>query len=118
MQVYDLNPSHFVSRATGHSAVSQFKKNDFKFWFNEKEDRITPIANRTFVANGFKPILCCNNQNDGCKSGNAEPQLVVAEKLYEGKRYIISTLDLRLENPLPSVLKKRFMNFNVKYFYE
>jgi len=33
------------------------------------------------------------------------PLYAVAEKYYEGKRYIISTVDLRMENPVA----KRFL---------
>lgn len=106
IKVFSLSKTHFVSRATGHAKVSQFEKNDFKYWYNEKEDRITPIADRTFVAEGFTGILQCNNTNAACKSGQAEPQYVVAEKVCEGKRYIISTIDLRCENPVAKRFKK------------
>ena len=36
--------------------------------------------------------------------------MVVGEKAYEGKRYIISTLDIRCENPLA----KRFISVLLK----
>ena len=107
VNVYKLSKSHFVSRATGHRAVSEFYKNDFKYWYNAKEDRLTYITDKTFVADGFKTILQCNNSNAGCKSGKKEPQAVVAEKLYNGKRYVISMLDLRCENPVAKRFKKK-----------
>lgn len=104
--VYNLDDRHFVSRATGHAVVEQFEKNDFKYWYNESEDRITPIANRTFVAEGFTPILQSNNKNSACKSHYPEPQMVVGEKIYEGKKYVISFIDLRCENPVAKRFKK------------
>ena len=104
--VYPLSRNLFVSRATGHPAVARFEKEDFKLWYNKKEDMITPIADRTFVAEGFRPVLQSNNSNSGCKRRRPEPQTVVGEKLYQGKRYIISCLDLRLENPVAKRFQK------------
>lgn len=101
-----MGKSHFVSRATGHSAVAEFEKNDFKYWYNREQDMITPITDRTFTAEGFRGILQCNNKNEDCRTNQPEPQFVVAEKLHQGKRYIISTLDLRCENPVAKRFKK------------
>lgn len=104
--VYPMSRNLFVSRATGHPVVAQFEKEDFKFWYNRKEDMITPIADRTFVAEGFRSVLQSNNTNGSCKSGQPEPQMVVGEKRYRGKRYIISAIDLRCENPVAKRFKK------------
>ena len=93
---------HFVSRDTGHKAVERFKKDDFKFWYDSKVDRISPLTGMSFTADGFTPILVCGNRNE---DNTVRKDFVVAEKLYDGKRYIISTLDIRCENPVA----KRFM---------
>ena len=83
---------YFLSRKTGHPAVSAFKPDDFRMWYDGKLDRLTPITKNCFRAEGFQPILICN--------GDFDTRLAVAEKYYEGKRYIISLADLRTENPV------------------
>ena len=95
-------PLHFVSRKTGHPAVAEFKEQDFSYWYDAKEDCITPLLDTTFIAKGFTPILLSNNMDE---QGNWGPVLAAAEKLYEGKRYVICQLDLRQENPVA----KRFL---------
>lgn len=95
-------PLHFVSRKTGHSAVAEFEPRDFSYWYNEKEDMITPIIENTFTATGFDPILVTGNQND---DGNWGPALACAVKEFEGKKYVICQVDLRCENPIA----KRFL---------
>lgn len=95
-------PLHFVSRATGHPAVAEFAENDFSYWYDKRADMITPILETTFTAKGFTPILTSGNMDENGKWGQA---LAVAEKLYEGKRYVVCQLDLRLENPVA----KRFL---------
>lgn len=95
-------PLHFVSRKTGHPAVDEFKEQDFSYWYDAKEDCITPLLDTTFTAEGFTPILLSNNMDE---QGNWGPVLAAAEKLYEGKHYVICQLDLRQENPVA----KRFL---------
>lgn len=95
---------HFVSCATGHDAVADFEKNDFRYWYDKSEDAITPIVYKTFIADGFKPVLTCINQQMQC---------VVAEKLFDGKRYVISTIDLRIENPVAFAFKNALYNYHI-----
>lgn len=95
-----------MSRASGHKAVEDFEKNDFKFWYNKAEDRITTLTDRSFRASGFTPILTSNNSSFNDENGCPEKQFVVAEKTCDGKRYIVSTLDLREENPVAKRFKK------------
>ena len=95
-------PLHFVSRKTGHPAVDEFKEQDFSYWYDAKEDCITPLLDTTFTAEGFTPILLSNNMDE---QGNWGPVLAAAEKLYEGKHYVICQLELRQENPVA----KRFL---------
>ena len=95
-------PLHFVSRKTGHPSVAEFTEMDFSYWYNTKEDYITPLLDTTFTAERFTPILLSNNMDE---QGNWGPVLAAAEKLYEGKRYVICQLDLRQENPVA----KRFL---------
>lgn len=96
-------PLHFVSRNTGHMAVAEFNKDDFKLWYDKKHDMITPLLDTTFEVSGFTPILTSGNMD---KNGEWGKTFAVAEKTYKGKRYVICQLDLRLENPIA----KRFLN--------
>jgi len=93
---------HFVSRDTGHKAVETFRKRDFSYWYDVRQDRITPILDTTFTADGFTPILTSGNIDEHGEWGTA---LACAEKIYQGKRYIICQVDLRQENPVA----KRFL---------
>ena len=96
-------PLHFVSRKTGHEAVEEFEEHDFSYWYDEKEDMITPILDTTFSAAGFTPILVSGNKDE---NGNWRETFAAAEKIFNGKRYVICQLDLRTENPIA----KRFLN--------
>ncbi|MBO5453315.1 MAG: glycoside hydrolase family 2 [Clostridia bacterium] len=98
-----MRPVHFVSRATGHKAVAEFKEKDFSYWYNKEVDYITPIAEKTFRAEGFTPILTSGNK---CVDSEGwETVLIAAQKEYNGKKYIICLADLRTENPIA----KRFL---------
>lgn len=94
-------PVYFLSRKTGHPAVAEFEADDFKYWYDAAEDRLTPVAKQCFTAEGFKTILNCN--------GDFEPYHAVAEKVYEGKRYVIALADLRQENPVAKRLLRNIM---------
>jgi hypothetical protein len=53
---------HFVSRATGHPLVQGFQPEDFKFWYDARCDRVTPLLNTpAFTAAGWEPILSSHN---------------------------------------------------------
>jgi hypothetical protein len=53
---------HFVSRATGHRLVEGFQADDFKFWYDAKLDRPSPLLNApAFKAPGWEPILLSFN---------------------------------------------------------
>lgn len=95
-------PLHFVSAATGHKIVREFDKKDFSYWYDEKQDMITPVLETTFTADGFTPVLTSGNMDE---NGKWMPALAVAEKIYDGKRYVICQVDLRCENPIA----KRFL---------
>ncbi len=97
--------AYFVSRKTDHSAVAEFRENDFSYWYNKDLDYITPITNKTFTAEGFKPILKCGNNPDGVMRS----ELVAGEKVYKGKKFIICLADLRLENPVAKRFVKNLM---------
>lgn len=88
----------FVSRKTGHKAVDEFREFDFFMWYDKEKDMIMPIAPKKFTAEGFTPILI--------GEGAYNNTMVAGVKEYEGKKYVISFLDARCENPVA----ERFMN--------
>ncbi|MBQ2695779.1 MAG: hypothetical protein IJF61_00575, partial [Clostridia bacterium] len=81
----------FVSRNTGHPAVAEFREKDFSLWYDAQKDRISHITEKRFSAEGFTPILFFNK---------ARGTLVAGVKEYAGKKYVISLLDHRTENPV------------------
>ncbi len=95
-------PMHFVSRNTGHKAIKEFNERDFSYWYDKNADMIMPILSTTFTAEGFTPILTSGNMDDKGKWSSA---MAAAEKTYEGKKYVICQVDLRMENPVA----KRFL---------
>ena len=98
---------HFSAMEKGHEVNNRFKPFDFKFWYDKEKDYITPIMDRSFSCEGFTPVLLGATAKWGDNSTNETRQFAVAEKVYEGKRYIINTLDLRTENPVA----QRFINY-------
>lgn len=97
---------HFVSRKTGHPAVAEFGETDFSYWYDKEQDRITPLLDTTFTAEGFTPVLTSGNMDDNGKWSKA---LACGEKVYEGKRYIICQLNLRTENPAAKRLLRNLL---------
>ena len=85
------NRPYFLSRKTGHPAVTEFAPEDFRMWYDKNLDRLAPLTSCCFRAEGFRPVLICN--------GDFDPYTVIGEKQYEGKRYIICLAELRTENP-------------------
>lgn len=95
-------PVHFVSAKTGHPVVEEFEEKDFSYWYDKEADYITPLLETTFTAKGFTPILTTGNMDE---TGKWTKVLACAEKVYQGKRYVICQLHLRQENPVA----KRFL---------
>lgn len=106
VQPCGMLPVHFVSRNTGHPWVKDFKSRDFSYWYSQKEDRITPIVRNTFTAPGFHPVLLSTNQR---ADGSWTEAFVCAEKVYQGKHYVLCTVDLRQENPVAKHFMKNIM---------
>ena len=68
---------HFVSRATGHPLVADFQPEDFRLWYDSAADRIAPLLETCFQAEGWTPILTTGNGGWGGEWG---PALAAAEK--------------------------------------
>jgi hypothetical protein len=71
-----MDHRHFVSRASGHPLVKEFQPADFRLWYDPTVDRITPLLETCFRAEGWNPILLTGN---GGWSGSWEPALAAAE---------------------------------------
>ncbi|MBQ3553160.1 MAG: glycoside hydrolase family 2 [Clostridia bacterium] len=100
VKVKDGERRVFVSRNTGHPAVDGFREHDFFMWYDKKEDMITPILRNVFEAEGFTPILLAE--------GNGSKVMAAGVKEYQGKKYVISMLDLRHEeNPIAQRFLKK-----------
>lgn len=66
-----MGAMHFVSRDTGHCFVDGFGPDDFKWWYSDRLDRITPILDNTFTAEAVTPILLSGNTDDEGRWGKA-----------------------------------------------
>ena len=109
-----MRPLHFVSRKTGHPLVSGFEPEDFRFWYDEKEDMMTPLIYETFRADGFSPILTSGNSLRGSAWGQKlYPAYAAAEKSYGDGKIVINQVDLdsHLKNPVAFIFKKRLAKF-------
>ena len=102
-----MSPLHFSAMEKGDDVNNHFKPFDFKFWYNKETDYITPIVYKSFSCQGFTPVLLGATAKWGENFVDKIRQFVVAEKVYQGKRYIINMLDLRTENPVA----QRFIDY-------
>jgi hypothetical protein len=109
-----MRPLHFVSRKTGHPLVEGYTPYDFRLWYNEQADMMTPIIRFTFTAEGAKPILTSGNSLKGSAWGQPlYPALACAEfKIGKGK-LIINQVDL--DSHLMNPVARNFYNRLVTY---
>ncbi len=105
---------HFVSRKTGHSLVDGFEPHDFRLWYDEKEDMITPLLRYTFLAEGMKPILLSGNSLRGSAWGQTLYPAFACAELPLGKGKLIVS-EVELENHLKNPIALRFYNRLVTY---
>jgi hypothetical protein len=57
------SPHHFLSRNTGHELVKGYREFDFRFWYDQEKDMITPIADTTLRCDFMRPILLCGGDD-------------------------------------------------------
>lgn len=108
-----MRPLHFVSCKTKHPYVKDFNENDFRFWFNKKEDMITPILYKTFIGDNIKPILLSGNTLVGSAWVNPVcPAMALGEFNYKGTNFIINEVDFKshLIEPASIILLNRLYN--------
>ena len=99
---------HFVSRKTGHELVKGFSPYDFRLWYSEKDDMITPLIKNTFIADGARPILTSGNSLRGSAWGQKlYTALACAEISVGNGKIIINEVDLDSHIKNPVALKFR-----------
>jgi hypothetical protein len=86
-----MNPRHFVSRATGHPLVADYRPQDFRFWYDPAQRRPSPLLHTLFTAPGWTPILSTGNGGWG---GGWTPALAAAELLRGAGKYRICQVKL------------------------
>jgi len=58
-----MSDFYFVSPATGHPLVKNFKPFDFRLWYNGKEGIIMPLLAYTIVSSDWTPVLLSTASN-------------------------------------------------------
>ncbi|MEN8229130.1 MAG: sugar-binding domain-containing protein [Bacteroidota bacterium] len=95
---------YFVSPETGHDLIRWAKPMDFHFWYNEKEQVVTPLIGTVFKAGDWTPIL-----SSGLTSWDSRDNgkyLAVAEKRSGKGKYVICQLQLNERTKTNPAAKK------------
>ena len=109
-----MRPLHFVSRKTGHKLVEGFTPYDFRLWYSEAEDMLTPLIRYTFTAENAKPILTSGNSLRGSAWGQKlYPACACAELPVGNGKIIINEVDLdsHLKNPVAVKFRNRLVTY-------
>lgn len=100
---------YFVSPETGHSLVKTNKPMDFKFWYDESKELVSPFLSAIFTGENWVPILSSGSTNWVGDKGEA---MAVAE-MYHGKgKFIICQVQLmnRLNtNPVAKIFTEKLL---------
>jgi hypothetical protein len=105
---------HFVSRKTGHELVRGFEPYDFRYWYDENEDMITPILRTTFLAEGATPILTSGNSLRGSAWGQKLYEALACAEITTGRgKIIINQVDLKshMANPAARIFAGRLYSY-------
>jgi hypothetical protein len=109
-----MRPLHFVSRRTGHELVQGFEPYDFRYWYSDSDDMITPILRSTFTADVATPILTSGNSLRGSAWGQKlYKALACAEIPCEKGKIIINQVDLKshMANPVARKFANRLYTY-------
>ena len=109
-----MRPLHFVSRKTSHPLVEGYTPYDFRLWYNEEADMITPLIRFTFTAKGANPILTSGNSLRGSAWGQPLHSALACAEFKIGKgRLIINEVDLdsHLQNPIARNFRNRLSQY-------
>lgn len=105
---------HFVSRKTGHELVRGFEPYDFRYWYDDREDMITPILRTTFLAEGATPILTSGNSLRGSAWGQKLYSALACAEMPVGRgKIIINQVDLKshITNPAAKIFADRLYSY-------
>ncbi len=58
-----MHPVYFVSGNTGHPLTAGFEKGDFSYWYDERVDRMSPMAYATVTVDGGETVLSGGNKD-------------------------------------------------------
>jgi hypothetical protein len=79
-----MGPRHFVSRATGHPLVADFGPGDFRLWHEPSVDRIVPLLETCFRAEGWTPILTTGSGGGNLASPTAWSAALASAEKHDG----------------------------------
>lgn len=98
-----MEPLYTVSRDTGHPCVEGLEANELSWLYDSGQDRVAPLACRTFDGEGIVPIVVGGNRDEERK-WSWHP--VCGEWTYGEGRIILTVLELenREENPAAVIL--------------
>jgi hypothetical protein len=98
----------FVSRATAHPLVNGFQPDDFKFWFDPKEDCVMPLIGAVLQAPAWSQILASGVVSWGAEGGPA--QAAVERRVGEGYVRVCQVrLARMLVNPVARIFARRLV---------
>jgi hypothetical protein len=101
----------FVSRSTGHALVTGFQTEDFKFWYDPKEDCAMPLIGAVLLAPGWSQILGSGVVSWGADGGPA--QAAVERREGEGVIRICQVrLARMLVNPVAMLFARRLVGLD------
>lgn len=106
VKVSGMAPMHFASAKTGHPWVEGYRQEDFRHWYDSREDCIAPLADCTITAEGFAPILISRNLD---ADGKWQEENLLCEKSVGKGKVILSAIchDQMLDNPAGCVILSR-----------
>lgn len=86
-----MAPVYFVSSKTGHPLVDGFDQKAFAYWYDVKEERMTPMISATLQTNEGISVLTSGNKNS---KGDWESADACLEIPYGKGRFILCQLEL------------------------
>lgn len=102
---------YFASRATGHALVTGFQPEDFKLWYDPKEDCVMPLIGAVLLAPGWSQILTSGVVGWGADGGPA--QAAVERREGEGVIRICQVrLARMLVNPVALLFARRLVGLD------
>jgi hypothetical protein len=114
MEACGMGARHFVSRDTDHPLVAEFKPEDFRLWYDPAVDRISPLLETCFRAEGWTPILTTGSGGGNLSSPTAwSPALAAAEKPDGAGVWRICQITLAgriATNPVANLFARRFLH--------